>query len=48
MKLVKNSLGREVPTKVNGQVATPFKGIGKHKPKGNCLLSARERQGIVG
>lgn len=34
MQLVKNALGREVPTEINGKTAVPFKGIGKHKPTG--------------
>jgi citrate lyase subunit alpha/citrate CoA-transferase len=34
MQLVKNVLGREVPTEINGKTAVPFKGIGKHKPTG--------------
>lgn len=37
MKLVKNSLGREVPTEVNGQKKDPFKGIGKYKPIGRKI-----------
>ena len=35
MKLVKNAVGRFVPTEVNGVKQTPFKGVGKFKPKGN-------------
>jgi citrate lyase subunit alpha/citrate CoA-transferase len=35
MKLVKNAAGRMVPTQVNKLKLTPFKGIGKLKPKGN-------------
>lgn len=34
MKLVKNALGREVPTKVNDRETTPFLGVGKFKPTG--------------
>ena len=34
MKMVKNEIGREVPTEVNGQKTIPFKGIGMHKPAG--------------
>lgn len=34
MKLVKNAAGRRVPTTVNGLKSVPFKGIGKHRPKG--------------
>lgn len=33
-KLVKNAVGRMVPTEINGQEVIPFKGIGKHKPTG--------------
>ncbi len=35
MKLVKNAAGRMVPTQVNKLKLTPYKGIGKYKPKGN-------------
>jgi citrate lyase subunit alpha/citrate CoA-transferase len=35
MKLVKNAAGRMVPTQVNRLKLTPYKGIGKFKPKGN-------------
>jgi len=35
MKLIKNSVKRLVPEKVNNQIQIPFKGIGKFKPKGN-------------
>ena len=34
MDLVKNILGREVPTAVNGRPVTPFQGIGKFLPAG--------------
>jgi citrate lyase subunit alpha/citrate CoA-transferase len=34
VKLVKNALGRLVPTEVNGQPQVPYKGIGKYKPTG--------------
>ena len=37
MKMVKNSLGREVPTEVNGQKTVPYKGIGKHMPAGRKI-----------
>ena len=33
-KLVKNAVGRMVPTEINGQEAIPFKGVGKHRPTG--------------
>lgn len=34
VKLVKNAVGRMVPTEINGQPAIPFKGVGKHRPDG--------------
>jgi len=34
-KLVKNAVGRMVPTEVNGQKVVPFKGLGKHRPAGH-------------
>jgi citrate lyase subunit alpha/citrate CoA-transferase len=34
VKLVKNALGRLVPTEVNGQPQVPYKGIGKYRPIG--------------
>ncbi len=34
MNLVKNAAGRLVPTTVNKRTETPFKGIGKFRPKG--------------
>jgi citrate lyase subunit alpha / citrate CoA-transferase len=37
MKIIKNSLGRDVPTEVNGRRTLPFQGIGKHKPAGNKI-----------
>ena len=30
--LVKNAVGRMVPTEVNGQKQVPFQGVGKYKP----------------
>ncbi|OFX45168.1 MAG: citrate lyase subunit alpha [Bacteroidetes bacterium GWC2_33_15] len=33
-KLVKNAVGRMVPTEINGQEVIPFKGVGKHRPAG--------------
>ena len=33
-KFVKNAAGRMVPTEVNGRKVTPYKGVGKFKPKG--------------
>ena len=33
-KLVKNAVGRLVPTEINGQEAIPFLGVGKYHPKG--------------
>jgi len=34
MLLIKNSLGREVPTEVNDRPVHPFQGIGKFQPRG--------------
>jgi citrate lyase subunit alpha/citrate CoA-transferase len=34
-KLKKNAVGRLVPSKINGQPAVPFAGIGGHHPDGN-------------
>ena len=34
MKLVRNALGRMVPTEVNGLPAVPYQGVGKHRPEG--------------
>ena len=33
-KLVKNAIGRLVPTEINGEKAIPFQGVGKHIPEG--------------
>ncbi|MGB5890785.1 MAG: citrate lyase subunit alpha, partial [Thermoanaerobaculia bacterium] len=33
-KLVKNALGRRVPTVVNGLEQTPYKGVGRFEPEG--------------
>jgi len=33
-KIVKNAVGRMVPTIINGEEHTPFMGVGKYKPKG--------------
>ncbi len=33
-KMVKNSIGRIVPTEVNGKEAIPFQGVGKYRPTG--------------
>lgn len=35
MKLVKNAVGRMVPTEVNGKKAIPFQGVNGYKPCGN-------------
>ncbi len=35
MKMVKNAVGREIPSETNGRQNIPFKGVGKHKPSGN-------------
>ena len=32
--IVKNAVGREVPTEINGEEIIPFKGVGKHRPEG--------------
>ncbi len=34
IKLVKNAVGRLVPTEVNGKKQVPFQGVGKYKPEG--------------
>ena len=34
LKLVKNAVGRKVPTIINHMKAVPYKGVGKHPPKG--------------
>jgi citrate lyase subunit alpha / citrate CoA-transferase len=34
MKMIKNAAGRLVPEKLNGQSAVPYKGLGKHRPRG--------------
>ncbi|PID89800.1 MAG: citrate lyase subunit alpha [Bacteroidia bacterium] len=34
INLVKNAVGRDVPTTINGEEAIPFQGIGKYKPTG--------------
>ena len=34
LKLVKNVIGRKVPTFVNHMKAVPYKGVGKYSPKG--------------
>ena len=33
-KLTKNAAGRLVPTVINGEKHVPYKGVGKHRPKG--------------
>jgi citrate lyase subunit alpha/citrate CoA-transferase len=40
MKLVKNALGRLVPTEINGAPAVPFPGLGKHRPTGRKACPA--------
>ncbi len=32
--IVKNAVGRDVPTEINGEEIIPFKGVGKHRPEG--------------
>lgn len=39
-KLVKNAVGRMVPTIVNGKKEVAFKGVGKHRPSGNKATTA--------
>ena len=34
MKMVKNAVGRMIPTEINGKPVIPFKGVGQHKPTG--------------
>jgi citrate lyase subunit alpha / citrate CoA-transferase len=34
-KMIKNAVGRMVPTEVNGKPAIPFRGVGKYRPDGN-------------
>lgn len=34
VELVKNAVGRMVPTEINGRPVVPFKGVGKHRPEG--------------
>src|SRR6056297_3116008 len=33
--MIKNAIGRLVPTSVNGEKVIPFKGINNHRPQGN-------------
>jgi len=37
MKMIKNSIGREIPEVSDGRKNIPFKGIGLHKPQGNKI-----------
>lgn len=34
MEMLTNAAGREVPSEINGKPATPFQGVGKHRPAG--------------
>jgi len=34
MKMIKNAVGRMVPTEINGEKVVPFMGLGKHRPTG--------------
>ena len=34
-RLVENAAGRLVPAEINGTAATPYMGVGKHRPKGH-------------
>ena len=40
MELVKNAVGRLVPTEINGDKAVPFQGVGKYKPEGRRFSHA--------
>ena len=46
VNLVKNALGRLVPTEVNGKEQIPYMGVGKHKPQGRkyapCISSCAD------
>ena len=33
-KLVKNAVGRMVPTQINGEEHVPFQGVGRYRPEG--------------
>ncbi|MFO8132940.1 MAG: citrate lyase subunit alpha [Thermoplasmatota archaeon] len=54
--LVENAAGRLVPTHVNGQPATPFKGVNGHRPTGtkaappvpSCIDYPRDGNKVVG
>ena len=35
MELIKNAIGRLVPSEINGEKQIPYKGVGKYKPSGN-------------
>jgi len=35
MKTIANAAGRQVVNEINGEVAIPYKGVGKYKPEGN-------------
>ena len=37
IKLVKNGVGRMIPTEINGNPVFPFMGIGKHRPQGRII-----------
>jgi citrate lyase subunit alpha/citrate CoA-transferase len=34
IQLVKNAVGRMVPTEINGEMQVPYQGVGKYKPEG--------------
>lgn len=36
-ELVRNAIGRLVPTEVNGKASTPFQGVGKYRPVGRKI-----------
>ena len=39
-KLIRNAIGRLVPTEINGQPALPFQGVGQHLPTGRRAAPA--------
>ncbi|MBS3772824.1 MAG: citrate lyase subunit alpha, partial [Candidatus Thermoplasmatota archaeon] len=55
-RLMENAAGRLVPTHVNGQPATPFKGVNVHRPAGSkaappvpsCIDYPRDGNKVVG
>ena len=39
MKTISNAAGRKVLDEINGEIAIPFKGVGKYKPDGKKTRS---------